>query len=58
MKKLISLTLSAALCLGLFAGCGKQSAPVTTETTAPAYASSLEVLEKVWATFPEEGRRR
>ena len=35
---------------------GKQSAPVTTETTAPAYASSLEVLEKVWATFPEEDR--
>ena len=45
MKKLISLTLSAALCLGLFAGCGKQNAPAATETTAPAYASSLEVLE-------------
>ena len=68
MKKLISLTLSAALCLGLFAGCGKQNAPAATETTAPAYygtvsrygliayASSLEVLEKVWATFPEEDR--
>ncbi len=24
MKKLISLTLSAALCLGLFAGCGRR----------------------------------
>lgn len=56
MKKLISLTLSAALCLGLFAGCGKQNAPAASETTAPAYASSLEVLEKVWATFPEEDR--
>ena len=56
MKKLISLTLCAALCAALFAGCGKQEAPAATETTAPAYGSALELMEAVWATFPEDDR--
>ena len=56
MKKLISLTLSAILCLSLFAGCGKQETPATTETAAPAYGSAGELLEAGWATFPEDDR--
>ena len=56
MKKLISLTLSAILCLSLFAGCGKQEAPAATETTAPAYGSALDALYAVWETIPEDDR--
>lgn len=60
MKKLISLILCAALCAAVFAGCGKQETPAATteatEATAPAYASSLELMEAVWATFPEDDR--
>ena len=59
MKKLISLILCAALCAAVFAGCGKQESPAaTTETTeaAPAYASSLELMEAIWAAFPEDDR--
>lgn len=57
MKKLISLTICAALCLGLFAGCGKQETPAATEgTSAPAYATALDALTAVWYTFPEDDR--
>ena len=57
MKKLISLTLCAILCLSLFAGCGKQETTATTEgTTATAYATALDALSAVWETFPEEDR--
>ena len=56
MKKLISLSLCAILCLSLFAGCGKQEAPAATETTAPAYGSALDALYAVWETIPEDDR--
>ncbi|HIS45339.1 MAG TPA: metal ABC transporter substrate-binding protein [Candidatus Scatomorpha merdigallinarum] len=43
MKKILALTLSAILCLGLLAGCGTESSTTTTDpATEPSAATSTE----------------
>ncbi len=53
MKKRIAIVLTAALMLGLLAGCGSAKPQ---ETTAPAetIGSPLEILETVWGLYTEE----
>ena len=55
MKKFISFTLTAVLCLSLFAGCGTEQAPAATEAgeaTAPAVdASSLKAAKEYLFTM-------
>ena len=60
MKKLLALILALVMCIGLFAGCNNQPDPTDAPTDAPTDppvvlpASSLEILEKVWAEYGED----
>lgn len=57
MKKIVSLLLCTALCLSLFAGCGKKAAATEPEATVNnPYATSLELLNAIWAAIPEADR--
>lgn len=57
MKKLTSMILIGLLCLGLFAGCGGNTAPTTpSETThgSTQYATALDLLTAIASGMTEE----
>ena len=58
MKKIVSLLLVFVMVAAMFAGCATKPAETTTEaTTEPAIevpASSLEILETIWALYGED----
>lgn len=56
MKRIFAIALSAAMLLGMFAGCGKSNAPAaTTEPEKLPLADSLEtIIEKIYAESPTE----
>ena len=60
MKRIIAVIMAAMLMLSL-AACGTNNGGNTQDTqgtTAPAstIASALEILETVWASYPEESK--
>ena len=52
MKKFISIVLTMAMMLALFAGCGKAK-PAETAPAADLPGSALEILETVWANYAD-----
>ena len=57
MKKLTSMILTGLLCLGLFAGCGGNTAPTTPSDTTQGstqYASALDLLTAIASGMTEE----
>ena len=53
MKKFISIILTMAMMLALFAGCGKAK-PAETAPAADLPGSALEILETVWADYTDD----
>ena len=54
MKKLVTVMMTLALVLAMFAGCGSSAKPAETEGTANLPGSALEILENVWADYGDE----
>ena len=55
MKKLISLILAAVMVMSL-AACGSKTDNGDSGDQAYTPASALDLLEKVWAAFPEDNK--
>ena len=55
MKKLISLILAAVMVMSL-AACGSKTDNGGSGDQAYTPASALDLLEKVWAAFPEDNK--
>lgn len=54
MKKLMTVVLTMALLLTLFAGCGKSQENAGTVAPVPMPGSALEILESVWAQYGDD----
>ena len=54
MKKIVSLLLVFVMVAAMFAGCATKPAETTTEPAVVVPASSLEILENIWALYGDD----